>query len=253
MNALRLLLVLLPFGAACAAEAPAAGRQEWEAGVSHERLTRGLPSWRSRYLAAEWQGVDRRVLYGGLRETERYALKDSEVHLGGVLPLAASLQLQLEAGVSDSHRVLAARYGLLRLDYQPAPGWSLAAGWRRSAYDAGMSGVGHLSVDRYFGAERVSYTLYEGGPDGGALLPSHRWQWAHYYGERDWIGLSLNHGRETEYAAGGNFITSRVSGATLAGRHQLAAGWALTWDAGRQRQGDFYTRSGVRLGLRHAF
>lgn len=233
--------------------AAAENRYEWEAGFSHETLSRGLPHWRSRYFLGEWHGPDHKALYAGLRETERYSLNDREVHFGGIFPLNTETQLQLEAGLSDSHRVLARRYGSLQLHYQPAPGWSLGAGWRRSVYDAGLSGVINFSVDRYFGAERFGYTLYEGGPDGSGLSPSHRWQWAHYYGERDWVGVTLVRGRETEHAGATSFITSQVRGASLSGRHGIAPGWAVIWDAGRVQQGDYYTRGGVRLGLRHTF
>jgi YaiO family outer membrane protein len=242
-----------PGTAPTAPAAAAADRYEWEAGFSDEALSRGLPAWRSRYLVGEWHGPDRKTLYAGLRETERYALQDREAHFGGVLPLNADAQLQLEAGFSDTHRVLAARYGMLQLEFRPASGWLLGAGWRRSVYDTGQSQVLNFSVDRYIGAERFSYTLYEGGPDGNGLSPSHRLQWAHYYGDRDWVGLTLVQGRETEYGPNGAFLTSQVSGVSLSGRHGIASDWALIWDAGSLRQGDFYTRSGVRLGLRHAF
>jgi YaiO family outer membrane protein len=233
--------------------AVAADRYEWEVGFSDEALSRGLPNWRSRHLVGEWHGPDRKALYAGLRETERYALRDREAHVGGVLPLNTDTQLQLEAGFSDSHRVLAKRYVLLQMGFRPAAGWALGAGWRRSDYDAGLSKVLNFSVDRYIGAERFGYTLFEGGPDGSGLSPSHRLQWAHFYGERDWVGITLTQGRETEYAPNGAFLTSKVSGASLSGRHGIAPRWALVWDAGSLRQGDFYTRSGVQLGLRHAF
>lgn len=241
--------------AAAAAVLPAvmADRYEWEAGVSDEALSRGLPGWRSRYLIGEWRGAERKTLYAGLRETQRYALKDREAHFGGILPLSAETQLQAEAGFSDSHRVLAARYGLIQLHHQPAQGWSLSAGWRRAVYDVGLSSVIQFSVDRYIGAERFGYTLYQGGPDGSGLSPSHRWQWTHYYGERSSIGMTLIRGRETEHAGNAGFLTSQVRGISLSGRHDLVPGWWLIWDAGRVRQGDFYTRSGVSLGLRHAF
>ena len=97
------------------------------------------------------------------------------------------------------------------------------------------------------------YTLYEGAPDGSSLAPSHRWQWAHYYGDRDWVGISVVRGRETEYIGGTTFLNASVSGASLSGRHSINSAWALIWDAGYQSQGDFYTRRGVHLGLRHAF
>lgn len=247
-----------PTSVAAPAPAPAAppvptARNEIEAGFSHEHLTRGLPSWRSRYLLGERHGTGDTLLYGGLRETDRYALIDREVHAGFGLPATPSLRLQIEAGASGTHRILPAHYGAAQFQFQPAAGWTLTGGWRRSAYDLGMTGVVHLGADRYLGNERFSYTLYSGGPDGSGSSPSHRLQWAHYYGERDWAGIAVNAGRETESLGSAGFLTSRVSGLTLAGRHGLGGDWALVWEAGRVRQGDAYTRSGARLGLRYAF
>lgn len=239
--------------AAPPASAPRVDRFAMEFALSQEQLTRGLPDWRSRSLVGEWRRGDGHTLYGGWRETERYALRDGELHAGGVLALTASTRVQAEAGVSDTHRVLARHYASLQLQHEPASGWALAAGWRGSSYDTGRSRVWSAGVDRYLGAERFGYTLYEGGPEGAALSPSHRLQWAHYYGERDWIGLTLVSGRETEYISSGVFRSARVSGAALSGRHGLGADWALGWELGSQRQGDFYTRSGFRLGLRRTF
>ncbi len=225
----------------------------WEAGFSSESLTRGQPSWRSRYVLGEWSTAERRSLSFGLRQTERYALSDREMNLGGMLPLRADMQLHMEAGLSDTHRVLPARYGQVDWLYQPAQGWALDTGFRRSLYDLGLTRVAHLTLDRYLGMERFGYTLYEGGPDGSGSSPSHRWQWAHYYGESDWLGLTLSRGRESENTGSTGFLSSEVRGVMLSGRHSFAAQWSLSWDAGRQKQGDYYSRSGVRLGLRHTY
>ena len=247
--ALLILAVTLP---ALAQTAPAP-RTELEIGAARETLSGGRPDWRSRYLLLEHHRPDRQVFYGGWRDTERYRLRDSELHGGAWLTLSPTTQLQLEAGASDSHRVLARHYGLLGLQVEPAAGWGLSAGWRRSSYDAGNTRVLNFGAERYVGNERFAYTLFGGGPDGAATVGSHRLQWNHYYGERDWIGLSVAAGRETEHGGAGAFITSRVSNATLAGRHRLAQAWSLSWEAGRQRQGTLYTRDGLRLGLRHEF
>ncbi|MBI5108906.1 MAG: YaiO family outer membrane beta-barrel protein [Rhodocyclales bacterium] len=247
--ALLILAISLP----ALAQTVPAPRTEIEVGAAHETLSKGLPDWRSRYLLLEHRGPERRVFYGGWRDTERYRLRDEEVHGGAWLPLSPALQVQIEASASGSHRVLARNSGLLGVQFEPASGWGLAAGWRRSHYDAGNTRVIHLGAERYVGNERFAYTLYAGGPDGAATASSQRLQWNHYYGERDWIGISIADGRETEHGGAGSFLTSRVSNLTLTGRHQLARAWSLAWEAGRQRQGDLYTRDGLRLGLRHEF
>lgn len=246
---LALCLCLLPFHTA----AESAARIEIEAAITQEKLTQGLPDWRERQLLIERHRDDKQVVYGGLRETERYALQDRELHAGAYQPLTGNIQLQVEAGASSTHRVLPARYGLLGIHAQAWAGWGLSAAWRRSSYDTGTTGVIYLGIEHYLGAERFAYTLFSGGPDGTGSSPSHRLQWTHYYGERDWFGIAAVTGRETEHTGGGRFLASRVDGVALSGRHGLGPSSALTWEFGRQRQGELYTRSGVRVGLRHAF
>lgn len=226
---------------------------EGEAGFSTEHLSRGLPPWRTFYLVGEWHSKERKVLYGGLRETQRYALTDREAHIGGIFQVIDNVQAQIEAGYSNTHLVLAKAYGQMQIHYQPTPEWALGAGLKRSHYDVGRSRVFNFSADRYIGKERFGYTLYLGGPNNSGFSPSHRWQWAHYYRDHDWIGVTLNQGRETEHAGSSGFLTSNVSGISLSGHHDIAIDWALIWNAGRQRQGDLYTRSGVFVGIRHAF
>ena len=249
----RLLTALLVLAALPVAAEPAAPRTAVSAGVSREQLTRGLPDWTSRYLDIEHRYANGGVAYVGGRDTERYRLRDSELHAGGYLPLRPGLQLQLEAGSSGSHRVLAQHYGLVGLQRQLADGWGLSAGLRRSRYDSGNTGTLTLGAERYVGNERLAWTVFAGGPDGAARTSTQRLQWNHYYGDRDWFGVSAAAGRESEHDGSGAFITSRVSNLTLSGRHGLGPHLALDWEAGQQRQGAIYRRSGLRLGLRYAF
>jgi YaiO family outer membrane protein len=103
------------------------------------------------------------------------------------------------------------------------------------------------------GQERFSYLLFAGGPEGHAISSSHRIQWAHYYGDRDWMGVSAVQGRETDNLGEGVFSTTRVNGVSLSGRHNLSSDWGLIWEVGSLRQGDIYTRNGAYAGLRHSF
>lgn len=228
-------------------------RKVWEAGFSSESLTQGLGNWRSRYVLGEWHRTERMLIYGGLRETERYRLNDREFHIGAWLPVQVGLDLQIEGGSASPHHLLPAHYSQFQLHFRPAERWSMAAGLRRAAYDSGGSRVINFSIDRYLGNERFGYSLYGGRPEGASYSPSHRFQWAHHYGNRDWFGISLTRGRETEYSSGGVFRTSQVRSASLSGQQGLTPGWALTWEVGKVHQGDFYSRRGIRLGLRSDF
>lgn len=222
-----------------------------EVGSSFESLTNNLPSWRSSYLRAESRAGDGAV-YGGWRTTERYGLTDEQLHVGAGAALGKFDSIQVEGGYSGTQRVLPGEYLSIRLEHKLAAEWVVAAGWQRSAYVTGMTGVAQLSVDHYRGNERFSYTLYAGRPDGSDFAVSHRLNWAHHYTDTSWVGLTVVHGNETENT-GSRFLTSRISGQSVNGVHWYLPDWALVWEAGRQRQGDAFTRSGIQLGLRHTF
>ena len=249
------LTTAVPSASGESADAPPAPppRRSLGLGVSHEVLSNNQPSWQSLYLLGSWQDADRRSFYGGVRETTRYDRRDSEAHLGGALLLTSGTHLLVEAGFSPSHQVLPARYGYVGLQQQLAREWSLTAGFRRAFYDSGQARIASLGLEHYTGNERFAYTLYLGAPDGAPLAGSHRWQWAHYYGDRDWFGLTLIHGRETENLGATGLQTLKSRGGLVSGRHGIAADWALVWEVGSIELGDFHRRRGIRLGLSHAF
>lgn len=247
---------LFPLTLLALAGSVAARNGEWEFGSSVDQLSRGYAPWRSTYLNARWQAMPDWSFKGGLREVERHGLKDDEIHAGIGFSVACCAHLQLEWGHSTSHRVLPENYAEIRVESELAKGWVGAAGWRRSAFDAGMTNVGHLALERYLGNHRIGYTLYAGQPDGAKLSSSHKLHWAWHYDrghERNWLGVAAVGGRETENTGTGGFLTTPVESLQLSGLHWFNRAWAINWEIGRTRQGDIYTRRGLRLGLRHAF
>jgi len=58
-----------------------------EVGYGRESLTNNYSDWTNTYLIGSRKLGERQVVYGGLRETERFGLKDSEVHAGLYFPL----------------------------------------------------------------------------------------------------------------------------------------------------------------------
>lgn len=251
MKHLNLSLAILALAGPVAAQ-----NNEWEFGASDEHLSRGYAPWRSVYLNARWKATPDLAFNGGLREIERYGLKDDEIHAGISFPFACCSHLQFEWGHSTSHHVLPEDYVQLRIEGELAKGWVGAAGWRRSAFDAGMTNVGHLAIEHYLGNQRIGYTLYEGKPDGASFSTSHKLHWAWHYDrgdERNRLGVTAVNGHETENTGSSGFLTTSVESLQFSGLHWFDREWAIDWEVGRTHQGDIYTRRGIRLGLRHAF
>jgi YaiO family outer membrane protein len=227
---------------------------EIELGATHERLSGGRPGWRSLYLEGQHRLGERHAVYGGIRETERFNLGDTEVWAGYTRPFGPDWTALVEASASGSHRVLP-KYSLFgQVSRRLAAGWSLNLGLRHSEYN--LSGVNLLVMggERYFGNWRAAYTLYNGRPEGASSGSAHRFALSYYYGERSSVGLAFTTGREVENVGPPLGITSTdVRNLTLAGRHWFTPAWALTWELLTQEQGTLYRRDGFRLGLRHQF
>ncbi|MBX3651967.1 MAG: YaiO family outer membrane beta-barrel protein [Burkholderiales bacterium] len=229
-------------------------RNDLEIGYSRETLSNNLPDWTSSYLLASHRFGKRHVLYGGLRETRRFGLADSEVHAGLYYPLAASWTVQVEGSVSPTHEVLPRHSVYGQLQKSLPGGWGVGFGVRHNEYTLSGSNVVSVLAERYWGNFRGAYTLYSGRPEGASSGSSHRLQLSYYYADRSSVGVSYTDGREVENVGPPRgVLASDVRNWTLSGQHWLTPAWALTYDLVNHEQGNLYRRQGLRLGIRHSF
>lgn len=229
-------------------------RTEIELGHGKETLTNNLPDWTSTYLLASRQFGERKTLYGGLRETRRFGLDDTEVHAGLYYPMAATWTSLVEASASPTHEVLA-RYSVYgELQKNLGSGWGVGLGLRHNEYSLIGTNVLSAFAERYWRNFRGAYTLYSGRPEGASSAASHRFQFNYYYADRNSVGLSYSNGREVEYLGPSRgVLTSDVQNWTLSGQHWMTPVWALTYELVNHEQGNLYRRQGLRLGIRHSF
>lgn len=231
-----------------------AAATDLEIGYSDETLSNNLPDWTSTYLLAAHRFGERKTLYGGLRQTRRFGLDDTEAHAGLYYPVSATWTSLIEASTSPTHEVLA-RYSVYGgLQKNLGDGWGLGFGLRHNEYSLVGTNVLSASAERYWGNFRGAYTVYSGRPEGASSAASHRFQLSYYYADRNFVGLSYSNGREVEYLGPSRgVLTSDVQNWTLSGQHWLAPAWALTYDVVNHEQGNLYRRQGLRLGIRHRF
>ena len=178
---------------------PPAGAVEIEAGATYEHLTNDNPDWRSLYLDAMQPFAPRQTLYGTVRETERFDLRDFELAAGYAHPFGASLTAVIETSYSPDHNVLAENSVFGQLYWTVGGGWVLNGGGRFSSYTDSDARVLTAGVERYFGQYRAAYTYYNGKPEDAPSASSHRVTFDYYYfEERSRIGLAVSWGREVE-------------------------------------------------------
>lgn len=228
---------------------------ETEVGISYDRLTNDKPDWRSVYFEGAHAFAPRQTLYGALRETERFDLRDRELSAGYAHPFGTDWTAVVEASHSPQHNVLPDKSLFGQLYWAAGRGWVLNAGARLNEYTDTNTRILTAGLERYFGSYRAAYTFYNGKPEDTGSASSHRLAFDHYYyGERSRIGAAVAWGREVENVGPPTgIITSNVRAISLAGRHWLAPDWALAWEFGTHEQGDLYRRTGGRLALRYRF
>ncbi len=225
-----------------------------EGGFTKENLDHGKPDWKSIYLEAAHDFAKRQTLYGGLRETERFDFRDTEVAAGYYHPLTEHLTAQVETSHSPEHHVLPQNAVFAGASWEIRSGWLVSGGARYNQYTENDSRVLNAGLERYVGNWRAFYAIYNGKPQGAASASAQRLGLDYYYGDASRIGAGVTWGREVENVGPPTgIITSDVRAISIYGRHWFARDWAVSWEALRHEQGDLYTRTGVRIGLRHHF
>lgn len=227
---------------------------EVEAGFSYENLSSGYDDWRSVYLEGVHHFAPRKTLYGMVRETERFDLRDLQVTAGLYHPVGEQWTALVEASYSPEHNVLP-QYSVFGQMHVALPaGWGAALGYRYSEYTDTRASTLVLDLERYFGNFRGAYTLYLGYTPDAPTVAAHRFLLTYYYGERSSVGASFTFGEEVANVGPPTGVTTTdIRTFVLFGRHWLSPAWAVSYELVRQEQGSLYQYNGIRLGLRHRF
>jgi YaiO family outer membrane protein len=225
---------------------------ELEGGSSYERLTNGYADWKSVYLEGAHTFEPRQTLYGALREVERRSTRHAD--RSRLLPSVFLALTGLRRQRDPQHNFFAksSLFGELRAALDG--GWVVSGGYRHNEYSATSTRIVSAGLERYFASYHAYYTMNNGRPEDAGSATAHRVGLDYYYAdERSRVGLSATFGREVENIVPNGIVTSDVRAFGIYGRHYFSPAWAVTWEIGTHEQGDFYRRTGARLGLRHPF
>ena len=238
----------------CAAQE--ASPRPWELRLEGQRenLDRGKPDWREELLQLAFKPRQDLAAVAGARETERFDQRDREGYGAAYLPLGERRVLHLEGSYSNTHRVLPRGMALAELSWPFGAGWVASAAGKVSGYaTGGRVRMAYATLEKYLGDFRLGYTAYLSRPEHAGWAPAHRLAASWYRGELTFLTLSGWRGREVENVFPATLLVTDVRGAALQGGLALGAGWGLTFELEDVRQGDLYTRRGVRLGTRFLF
>lgn len=221
-----------------------------EAGGGYQDLDNGLPSWKTLYVNGSYRLAQDRILYGELRQSDRFNEKDHELQAGLVLPVLTSATLTVEGTGAPGADVLP-RWSLFSELRLPLPkGYGIGAGWRHRNYEDSHLNLFTLTGEKYFGNYYAAWTTYISKLEGADANFANQLRVDRYYMGENRIGLLFAAGKETESVGQGQFIESDTVSVALTGLHRLTPQWALTWDLIYHDQDDAYQRGGFRVGLR---
>ncbi|MCI0917591.1 YaiO family outer membrane beta-barrel protein [Pseudomonas stutzeri] len=235
-----------------AAIAPAQRRHELELSARQDWLDNGFDNWRSQrldYASTQPEGLG---WYGALLNEQRFGERDQGVEAGAVVALDDNWTLQPEVGYQPSPYFLPEWHADVRLQRRLPAGFLGAVSVRRTEYETTRVDRLALSGERYWNSWRAGYTLNVTDVANAGTPIGHDLALDYYYAGLSYAGLRLTIGEE-EAVEEQQLITSDVRAISLQGRHWLDSRWALSWEVGQHRQGDYYTRRWLQLGLRHAF
>jgi YaiO family outer membrane protein len=226
-------------------------RKVVRAAASTQRLNNNLPSWRETTVQYTQQAGSETLLGTGLTRTSRFNLNDWQFNALYSTKLSSALRASLDANVSPSHRVLA-RYALDgQLHYEFQPAWLAHVGLKTSSYNDATVNQLPLGLEHYFSAFSISLGLRPTRAFGRTVYSGEA-RGNFYYDDHNSVGFLVASGREAT-PIGANVALIDVRAVAIIGQHWLNRHWALTYAVNRTRQGTFYTRRGVDVGIQYAF
>jgi YaiO family outer membrane protein len=234
--------------------APSPAKTEVEIGTMPQWLTNGRGIWREYYVDMLHRYGERNVVYGALRETQRFGQNDTQGVLGTYYALTRQLTAFLEASGSPTHNVLPNYTVAGQLGYNWSNGWGVYAGMRHTDYTSTLVNTSTLLIERYFGNFRAAYAWNQSWLPGAGSSAMHAVTLNYYYGDNSQASIALANGREVENVGPPTgVVSSGVTSASVNGRHWFTRDYALSYEVFYQNQPAFYAQAGVRLGLRFRF
>jgi hypothetical protein len=249
---------LSPWGDAASSAYPpyASMRSEVGIGFSNQGVVGGFVRWRAQGLS---QGDPLApVPGGGLPASDAAALAAYRAQPGGLccLPgLAPPLAGPHSAQEHETAPVvsLLARLRTKGLDVNLADTWKINAGVRNREYTSTLSSrMAHVTVDRYWGDLRTSYSFQVERPGGWRLAPSHKLSIGYALDPHNAVGVSFKSGREMAFFGSLGAVNTEVRSLSLHAKHTVRKNWSFTVDAGYFDHGAMPSHRSIRFAFSHA-
>lgn len=230
-------------------------KYEIQFNYSTETLSRNLGTWRTYSLYLQRKFKNRQIVWGNYRLSNRNSNRDQEAIIGTYKPFGKKWAMTAEGMFSPTHKYVGKYSVMGEVERVFKNGWVGHGGARFTAYDTVKATTGYGLVEKYWGSNRASYTLYVTKLTNAGTAPTHRISYNRYYGERvNSVGFAVTFGREHENLGPTLGIlrsqTWSVSGGV---RHWLNNNFGFNIDGVVHRQGELYYRRGLNFGAKYRF
>jgi YaiO family outer membrane protein len=254
------LALVLTLAGGCLGASPMAFAQTVEAprpytvelSSDNQRLSNNSPDWQETTLRLNRSLAQRQLVEVSLVQSNRFGLRDEQLQAVYVHPLTDKLGATLDASFSPTHNFLAQRSLGMTLNYEFAPAWLVYVGAKNTQYNDASVDQGLLMVERYFGSFSAA-AAWRPVRAFGTSTSSQELRGSYYYGDKNVVGLILSSGQEAAQISSTQIALADVKSTALTGRHWVSRDWAFTYALNSTRQGDFYTRNGLRIGVQYIF
>ncbi len=230
-------------------------KYEVQMNITIDSLSNNFGTWKQASLFAKRKFNDGKIVWGEYRVSERRNLRDKEVFGGLYHPFKNRFGYTIEASYSNTNQFVG-KYTLRgEVEKVFKKGWVGHIGAKHKNFGSAKVSTLYGQVEKYWGNNRVAYTLYATHVTNAGTSPSNTISYHRYYGERiNSYGVTFGFGNEEEFVdpAFGILKTKTVS---LSGSFKR---W-INNDIGIQingtihRQGDFYYRRGLNVGVLYRF
>jgi YaiO family outer membrane protein len=224
-----------------------------ESGAEFQHYTNGRANANIQYVAGSWAQNDLTV-YGDVTRTDRFERVDSQFTLGSYIPITQNGKLHLEARLSPSQNLLPGHVLYAGYYWAAGHGWTFEPSYQVTSFSDLRIERTALVTEKYTGPWRFAYQLANVSLRNDNAL-NHQIRADYFWNDVDRTGLFYAFGDEQEAAElDPNAVTlTSVKAYGITGMQRLTDQWMLTYTVSQTQQGDIFTQTGARLGLRRSF
>lgn len=224
-----------------------------EAGAEFQHYTNGRANANIEYIAGAWE-QNGLTVYGDVTRTDRFEKVDSQFTLGGYIPVTPRGKLHLEAKVSPTRNLTPGHVLYAGYYWDAGHGWTLEPSYQVTSFSDLRVERTALVTEKYTGPWRFAYQIANISLRNENAL-NHQVRADYFWNDVDRTGVFYAFGDDQEIVENdpNAITTTSVKAYGITGMQTISGPWMMTYTLSQTKQGDFFTQTGVRLGLRRHF